>query len=161
MQKYRIRHMTMIDDDYGSPTAGEPFYWSNEYGWTTYDSMYTKFTEDEMRKFDLPDEGTWEEDGLDVSVGIDERDPFYVSVYRVGQGYGGPEEGGWWFLCGDLVKVVIASSEEEADEIRDKLYEEYQDTGKRYSVLGGEDYEIYIKDKFPPDYFPERAPRYS
>lgn len=161
MQKYRIRHMTMIDDDYDSPNEGGSFYWSNEYGWTSYVDDCTKFTADEMRKFNLPDGGVWEEDGLDVSIGLHEADPFYIAVYRVDRAYGGPEEGGWYYDCGELIKVVIASSQEEAEEIRDKLCEEYRETGTRYSVLPGDDYDVGIQTTFPADYFPERTPYYS
>lgn len=159
MQKYRVRHATMIDDDFDSSTYGMPMYWHNEYGWTSYE--YTKFTEEETEKFNLPDEGVWEKDGLDVSIGMNEADPFYVAVYEVDRAYGGAEEGGWWYDCGELVKVVIASSRDEAEAIRDKLREEYPNTGKRSSVLYGEDYDVGIETRFPETHFPSRTPYYS
>jgi hypothetical protein len=31
---------------------------------------------------------------------------WWVNVYEVGQGYGGPEEGGWWFDTGELQATV-------------------------------------------------------
>jgi hypothetical protein len=31
--------------------------------------------------------------------------PFYcVAIYLANRAYGGPEEGGWWFDCGELVR---------------------------------------------------------
>jgi hypothetical protein len=38
----------------------------------------------------------------------------YVNVYEVGQGYGGPEEGGWWFQTGSPVtSIAVELTEDE------------------------------------------------
>lgn len=31
---------------------------------------------------------------------------FIVAVYKTGKAYGGPEEGGWWYYCGEHVRTV-------------------------------------------------------
>jgi len=153
MQKYRIINVEEKDD-----LDGKPLYWSNEYGWTSWN--WDKFTGEESDNVDLPIGGRWERAGLDVTL-VGEVDPVYVGVYEVGRAYGGAEEGGWWYDCGELVKVVICSSEDEAIEIRENLMEEYPNTGKRYSVLGGEDYNIWIAEDFPEPYFPDVTPHYE
>jgi hypothetical protein len=33
---------------------------------------------------------------------------YVVAVYELGQSYGGPEEGGWWYDTGELVRVLRA-----------------------------------------------------
>lgn len=38
----------------------------------------------------------------------------YVNVYIEEQAYGGPEEGGWWYLCGDPVSSCLCDSWQEA-----------------------------------------------
>jgi hypothetical protein len=43
---------------------------------------------------------------------------FVVAFYEIDRAYGGPEEGGWWFDCGDLVRVfAVCKSEDRAYEI--------------------------------------------
>lgn len=84
----------------------------------------------------------------------------FVNVYRVGQGYGGPEEGGWWFTCGEPEASVPCYSREQAEEVREQLREQFPDTHKRYSVLGGDDYEVSIEDH-PAKAFPEEMPYYE
>jgi hypothetical protein len=87
---------------------------------------------------------------------------FFVGVYDVNRNYGGPEEGGWWFDSGELIKTVVAANRTEAESVRDVLQNDYPHSRKRYSVLGGEDYDIYIfEGKLPDPYFPEERPHYE
>jgi hypothetical protein len=51
---------------------------------------------------------------------------FSVAIYLVCQGYGGPEEGGWWYECGIPSEMYcemtrIFRTEEEAIEYSQKL----------------------------------------
>lgn len=41
------------------------------------------------------------ENGKHASIGI-----LFVNVYLVDRAYGGPEEGGWWYGCGELVQSI-------------------------------------------------------
>jgi hypothetical protein len=44
----------------------------------------------------------------------------YVNIYAVGQGYGGPEEGGWWFPIGTPVGAIpVQLTDEEFVATRD------------------------------------------
>lgn len=85
---------------------------------------------------------------------------YFVNVYRVGQGYGGAEEGGWWFTCGEPEACVPCHSREQAEEVRFQLSKQFPSTDKRYSVLGGEDYEVNIEDH-PAKAFPDTRPYYE
>lgn len=33
----------------------------------------------------------------------------YLNTYKTWQAYGGPEEGGWWYECGEPVQSVLVS----------------------------------------------------
>lgn len=87
--------------------------------------------------------------------------PYYVNVYEVGQGYGGPEEGGWWFSTGQPVNDACCTEEtlERAELVAEKLRDAYPSTRNQYSVLGGEDYSVLIEDH-PPRGWPDVRPRY-
>jgi len=42
------------------------------------------------------------------------RQTYVVAVYNVGQCYGGPEEGGWWYDAGTLIRAVRVFRDEDA-----------------------------------------------
>jgi hypothetical protein len=96
--------------------------------------------------------------------------PVYINVYDIERVYGGPEEGGWWYNTGDPVLSVrldpkngYESREEllrRARVIERWLKHTYPTTNRRFSVLGGEDYDIEIEDH-TGRYFPQRRPRYE
>lgn len=91
------------------------------------------------------------------------RDPNavrYVNVFAVTRTYGGPEEGGWWFDEGEPVASVPVTSEEEQEAAIKRLETLFPNTGKRHSVLGGDDHVIYVEDEFA-QIFPAERPRYS
>lgn len=110
---------------------------------------------------------------------------FYVNVYAVDRVYGGPEEGGWWFSIGtpldhydlmsgiedpelhphqgeDVHWVFNSHNEIQAERLAAQLRQPdwFPSTGKQYSVLGGEDYEVRIEDH-PPRPWPVERPRYE
>lgn len=87
--------------------------------------------------------------------------PYYVNVYELDQGYGGPEEGGWWFSVGIPVEEAceVYETAEAAEIARKALEEKYPRTDKQYSVLGGADYAVQIEDH-PPRAWPETRPHY-
>lgn len=68
----------------------------------------------------------------------------FVNVYEVTRKYGDPEEGGWYYNHYNCVKVYPIR-EKKAEEIvkflEDKAY------GNIYSVLGGREIHILIKDR--------------
>lgn len=87
---------------------------------------------------------------------------YYVAVYAVNRNFGGPEEGGWWWDSGELIDVrTVEGPQPEAMKVRDRLLEKYPFTKNRYSVLGGEDYDVMVCDSLPPASFPDEVPHYE
>ena len=83
----------------------------------------------------------------------------YVNVYEMTRLYGGPEEGGWWYDAGELILSKKLPNVDAAYDYAESLSEKYPSTGKRYSVLGGEDYAIHV-DADPGEDFPKERPYY-
>jgi hypothetical protein len=90
-----------------------------------------------------------------------EHTPYHVNVYAVGQGYGGAEEGGWWFSTGDPIPEAceVYETAEAAEIARKALAEQWPRTDNQFSVLGGEDYDVRIEDH-PPQAWPAARPHY-
>lgn len=84
----------------------------------------------------------------------------YVNVYDVTRCYGGPEEGGWWYDAGDCILALECATKEEARFVAEQLRVEYPRTDKRYSVVGGEDYDVLVENS-PGESFPEVRPIYE
>lgn len=95
-------------------------------------------------------------------VSPDGDQQFFVAVYSVSRCYGGPEEGGWWFDAGELVRQTAVNSYAEAEELRDRLREgEFADEGPIYSVRSHDCYRIMIGIEPQAESFPEEAPHYE
>lgn len=76
---------------------------------------------------------------------------YSVAVYEVDRAYGGPEEGGWWYDCGDLVRVAKRfRSEDDAWNYCNRLNE------KLYS----HNYRAKVYDNVAPESFPVNRPYY-
>lgn len=77
----------------------------------------------------------------------------YVTVYDLSRHFGGPEEGGWWYDTGEVIErhIVIAANDAELTErintLVSRLEEEWPPTGRRFSVLGGDDYRVSVSDE--------------
>lgn len=104
--------------------------------------------------------------------------PFWtVAIYLVDQAYGGPEEGGWWYQCGERQDALlypllpghmltVHASEENAIEqatILQGLLDKHLNTGRRpiSSVLSEGMYNAQVHNGHPPAHYPERKPRYE
>lgn len=98
--------------------------------------------------FDDLDEARWKARNW-VRKAWGSRDPRYTVVaHRVSQEYGGPEEGGWWFQTRYVEKRVKVWRKRDLDSVMDALVEEYPNTGRSYSVLGGDDYRVRYYGRF-------------
>ena len=87
---------------------------------------------------------------------------YWAVVYEVDRIYGGPEEGGWWYDAGTLVKSKEFKSEDEAKAKAKKWRKKFPDTGASSSVIyRGGDYHVYVSTKEPVVYYPEVAPHYE
>lgn len=93
-----------------------------------------------------------------------------VSVYLLDRCYGGPEEGGWYYTAGELVRTVrLFQSEEEAYEYSSRLNNKLSsrifgpNLGRRdmSSVLSEGLYISKVHEDHAPKYYPEEAPRYD
>lgn len=96
---------------------------------------------------------------------------FYcVSLYMVDRAYGGHEEGGWWFDCGEpcldySADTRIFDNEDDALEYLDTLQGKANKMNKgRYeisSVLSDGQFRAIMDCGHYPQPFPERKPRYE
>jgi hypothetical protein len=94
------------------------------------------------------------------------RTLFYVAVYLVDRAYGGPEEGGWWYDTGDLVRVIRTTpSENKAYELAGRLNGHLRrlNYGRRpvSSVLSDGVYRAQVWSDLPPKFYPETRPHYE
>lgn len=82
----------------------------------------------------------------------------FVNVYALDRLYGGPEEGGWWFDCGEPVESVEVADDREARVVQVRLEHKYPRTGDRGSVAyRGGDYAVWVEDH-PAAHWPEHYP---
>lgn len=92
---------------------------------------------------------------------------FIVSVYLVDQAYGGPEEGGWWYETGELVRMVrIFKNEKSAYRFCVRLNDRLRATlnkGRREisSVLSDGRYAADVHEDRAPEHYPAQRPHYE
>jgi len=86
---------------------------------------------------------------------------WYVNTYELDQGYGGPEEGGWWYSCGEFVEGVrVFGPERLAWWVRDKVQERTEnlsDVPLSSVVYAGGIFTVLLEDhagRSWPDYVP-------
>lgn len=88
----------------------------------------------------------------------------YIVAFEKEQGYGGPEEGGWWFdVLTPIASIEVRTKKEAVAAyyfLVDTYAEEYQDERPYYSAAGGVDFIIAIEDEIAPHY-PKEYPRYE
>lgn len=130
------------------------------------------------------------ESSLDDDLARETPAPFWtVAIYLVDLAYGGPEEGGWWYGCGERVDHALEGvnpnslltvltgegtvydalpdrAEREACDYRELLQTQLDATvnrGRREisSVLSEGRYEARAYPGHPPHHFPERTPHYE
>ena len=99
-----------------------------------------------------------------------DRHQWIVAVYDCALGYGGPEEGGWWFDTGSLTRIVrVFASEDRAYQYCRKLNTRLRcrtwgpNEGKRdkSSVLSDGFFEACVYMDHAPKGFPDVRPHYE
>jgi hypothetical protein len=95
---------------------------------------------------------------------------YIVSLYLEDLAYGGPEEGGWYYSVGQLVRVIRTFADE------GKAYDYCRKLNRRLesrvigpnvgryamsSVLSDGEYSALVHEDKAPEYFPERRPYYE
>jgi len=96
---------------------------------------------------------------------------YVVAVYEIDRAYGGPEEGGWWYNTGELVRVLRAfksSQEQQAMEFCSRVnrslhfkaeHNNVRSTGS-VAYCGGR-YAAEMHDGTAPESYPECHPHYE
>ena len=91
---------------------------------------------------------------------------YYVNEYMVGKGYGGPEEGGWWYDVGTFISCHLETQYyTDALEITHGLHksilEKNADKYPPDSVLNHCDWTVIRIEEEPGKSYPERKPTYE
>ena len=93
---------------------------------------------------------------------------YIVAVYDCSQCYGGPEEGGWWYDAGTLVRVSSVHSSEDAAWDRCRRLNRHLDAmqeaaGRRpYTSAASDGWLMaHVYEDTAPKGFPDRRPRYE
>ncbi len=92
---------------------------------------------------------------------------FIVSVFLIDRAYGGPEEGGWWFDTGELVRTIRRfKSHDKASSFAKRLRNKLDNTlnkGRRDigSVLSEGVYTAFVDENTITQFFPLTRPRYE
>lgn len=95
---------------------------------------------------------------------------YIVAVYLQDLAYGGPEEGGWYYGTGKLVRVMeVFRSEEDAisycrrlnSKLESRLFGPNEGRRSMTSVLSEGEYRAEVHDDFAPQYYPKSRPRYE
>ena len=96
--------------------------------------------------------------GVEVKHYKDEKATWWsVGVYETDRAYGGPEEGGWWYDCGNMVdhfRVRGFDNIEEARKYQQELRDEYHIDGAMNIAVRG------FTEQLPDKGFPNVRPRY-
>lgn len=92
---------------------------------------------------------------------------FTVSLYLADRRYGGPEEGGWYYDCGEFIRLVRTfRNGDDAYDYCQRLDGKLKNTlnrGRRSksSVLSNGVYEAAVHEGCPPQRYPETRPYYE
>jgi len=95
---------------------------------------------------------------------------FYIGVYLTDRAFGGTEEGGWWYDCGELQYTIketftdVLTAITHAKELQHKLDKKYNNRGSYSdlnSVLCNGNMQAQVHETEPPKFYPETKPRYS
>ncbi len=96
-------------------------------------------------------------------------DTFYIGVYLANRAFGGNEEGGWWYDCGELeytikktfdnVLTAIAHAKELQREL-DKKYNNRSSYSDLNSVLCNGNMQAQVHETEPPEFYPKQKPQY-
>lgn len=102
---------------------------------------------------------------------MDKPKTFIVAVYDCDRAYGGPEEGGWWYNTGTLIRVCRVFKNQDmayawASRMNNKLKNKIigPNVDKKYdisSVLSEGIYWAEVWEDRAPDHYPDRRPHYE
>jgi hypothetical protein len=92
---------------------------------------------------------------------------YLVSFYEIDSAYGGPEEGGWYFECGDLRRTFAAFPTEakadaaclRANDLLRVIQRNKRDVGS--VIYGGGRHSARVHQNTAPAFFPANKPTYE
>ncbi len=92
---------------------------------------------------------------------------YVVAFYESGLGFGGPEEGGWHYDTGTLVRLyrIYANANaawrvaNRANRLLDRL--QAKKTPVHSAIYPGGRHRAHVFERIPPEFFPETPPTYS
>lgn len=98
---------------------------------------------------------------------------YVVAIYELDRAYGGPEEGGWWYDTGELVRIHSIENSKDAaytkcrriNNLLDYKRRNQDRRTRRYPIgsvcYDGGHYEAAVYEHTAPLYFPEQRPYYE
>lgn len=92
---------------------------------------------------------------------------YVVSVYLADKSWGGAEEGGWWFDCGEHIKTIkVFHNEDRAWQWAhrmQRLLDRTVNKGRRpiSSVISQGWYTSMVHEGIPPKHYPDVRPHYE
>lgn len=92
---------------------------------------------------------------------------YVLAFYEIDRAYGGPEEGGWWYDTGQLVRVWRTFKTEEtacavahrANRLLEYLQRHRPDVGS--VIYNGGRHSVAVYENFAPKFYPAIRPRYE
>jgi Zn-finger nucleic acid-binding protein len=93
-----------------------------------------------------------------------------VGVYLADLGYGGPQEGGWWYDRGELARIVRTYANEERAyaysrrlnrRLASRVFGPNQGKREKSSVLSDGCYEACVYQDHAPQHYPAQRPQYE
>ncbi|HEY3475151.1 MAG TPA: hypothetical protein VGK56_11115 [Anaerolineales bacterium] len=94
------------------------------------------------------------------------KSKYVVAFYEIGRSHGGPEEGGWWYDTGQIVRMLgVYNSENKACEVANRanrLLDKIQrhKTVSSVAYKGGR-YQAEVYMNFAPSFYPSHKPTYE
>ena len=79
-------------------------------------------------------------------------EPTVITIHEIWQQYGGPEEGGWYYQCGEPIENICIFSKETAVSELLRLHAKYEDEEGEY--------DIRLDQKYA-EYYPSERPHYE
>lgn len=93
---------------------------------------------------------------------------FAVAFYAIDRQYGGPEEGGWWYNTGSLIRIArLFTSEDLAFEYASRANRLLDLCNRRLKygvssvIYSGGAVSASVYEGVPPQHFPEERPHYE
>ena len=92
---------------------------------------------------------------------------YVLAVYEIDQAYGGPEEGGWWYSTGQLIRVLgVRRNEDDAYALARRLngwMDKMQSHLRPVSSMAydGGRYQVEVHEDIPPPHYPQTRPHYE